>query len=177
MKYFVLISDSTVLPKPIEETEAIEKVLPEQEEEQNEAPQESVDIAEPEEIEVLTDEDGTYPDFREEAEEEELPPEEEAPLKSLDFLYINSTSGNVILHETAETDFLLMGYNPAVLAMTELDKSESDTAAEESAYAEESELQSEASEETQEDSVEKEAAENTTVEAEVDETPFRFHDK
>lgn len=177
MKYFVLISDSTVLPKPIEETEAIEETLPVQEDEQNEAPQESVDIAETEEIEVLTDEDGTYPAFREEAEEEELPQEDESPLKSLDFLYINSTSGNVILHETAETDFLLMGYNPAVLAMTELDKSESDTAAEESAYAEESELQSEVSEEDKAEGDNEEPIESTTVEAEVDEDPFRFKEK
>lgn len=177
MKYFVLISDSTVLPKPIEETEAVEEIIPEEEAEQNETPQESVDIAEPEEIEVLTDEDGNYPDFREEAEEEELPQENEAPLKSLDFLYINSTSGNVILHDTAETDFLLMGYNPAVLAMTELDKSESDTTAEESAYAEESELQSEVNEEEKTEESNEEAPETTTVEAEVDEDPFRFKEK
>ncbi|MBQ4121405.1 MAG: signal peptidase I [Clostridia bacterium] len=176
MKYFVLISDSTILPKPSDVVdETPEEILPEQ----NEITEEADDTTEPEEIEVLTDEDGTYPDsFEEETEE---PTEEEAEAtteNSLDFLYTNSTSGNVILHETAETDFLLMGYNPAVLAMTELDKTESDTTAEESAYAEESELQAEdeTTEETQSET-EEAPTENTTVEAEVDEDPFLFSEK
>lgn len=177
MKYFVLISDSTILPKPAENTEPFEEAIPEQDTAQNEVLQEANETTEPEEIEVLTDEDGTYPESREEEPEEE-PLQEDVLPKSLDFLYINSTSGNVILHETAETDFLLMGYNPAVLAMTELDKSGSDTTAEESAYAEESELQSESCEtDTTEENGEEAPTETTTVEAEIDEDPFRFKEK
>lgn len=171
MKYFVLISDSTILPKPSEMEEPIEEALPEQEE----IAEDSANIADiEEEVEILTDEDGTYPESHEEAEEEQ-PEEETEPEKNLEFLYTNSTSGNVILHETAETDFLLMGYNPAVLDMTALDKSESDTAAEESAYAEESELSSET--DKTEESGEEEPVEHVTVEAEVDEAPFRFSEK
>jgi len=172
MKYFVLISDSTILPKPSDVDETPEETLAEQ----DEITEETADTAEPEEIEVLTDEDGTYPEsFEEETEE---PTEEATTENSLEFLYTNSTSGNVILHETAETDFLLMGYNPAVLAMTELDKTESDVAAEESAYAEESELQSETDEIQESEEIgEEESTENTTVEAEVDEDPFLFSEK
>ena len=176
MKYFVLISDSTILPKPAEEvSDILEDTLSDEKPEQNEVLQDTDETKEPEDIEVLTDEDGTYPDSREEINEESLP--EETPVNSLDFLYTNSTSGNVILHDTAETDFLLMGYNPAVLAMTELDKSESDTTAEESAYAEEMELQTETDENNSVQENCEEVAESTTVEAEVDEDPFRFSEK
>lgn len=178
MKYFVLISDSTILPKPEEVTETPEETLSEQNTEQNEALQTVDDIAEPQDIEILPDDDGLYPDENEEIYEEESAEAEETPDQSLAFLYTNSTSGNVILHDTAETDFLLMGYNPAVLAMTELDKTESDTAAEESAYAEESELQEEAeADEGAKDETNEEPTQNTTVEPEVDEDPFLFSEK
>ena len=178
MKYFVLISDSIILPKPEEVTETPEETLSEQNTEQNEALQTVDDIAEPQDIEILPDDDGLYPDENEEIYEEESAEAEETPDQSLAFLYTNSTSGNVILHDTAETDFLLMGYNPAVLAMTELDKTESDTAAEESAYAEESELQEEAeADEGAKDETDEEPTQNTTVEPEVDEDPFLFSEK
>ena len=169
MKYFVLISDSTILPKPLEADDTLEAPLPEQEESLQDIP----DTIDEQDIDILPDEEDITPDEQEETEDKE-----ELPENSLDFLYTNSTSGNVILHETAETDFLLMGYNPAVLAMTELDKTESDLAAEESAYAEESKLQEET--EASDESVsqtEVSPAENTTVEAEVDKDPFLFSEK
>lgn len=173
MKYFVLISDSTILPKPSDFADSLDETSPEQDALQ----QEYDDTAEEQEIEVMSDEEELCPVEQEEIREDTSSEENETPEKSIDFLYTNSTSGNVILHETAETDFLLMGYNPAVLAMTELDKTESDTTAEESAYAEESELQAGDESEGPETEAEEAAAENTTVEAEVDEDPFLFSEK
>lgn len=173
MKYFVLISDSTILPKPTEVEETLTEPRTESFDEQIKTAEDNSDITSPDEIEVMTDEDGIYPDSPVE-EPENISEEEEKPNKSLSFLYTNSTSGNVILHETAETDFLLMGYNPAVLDMTELDKSETDTTAEESAYTEESELSSESNDTVKN---EEEPTENITVEADVDEDPFRFSEK